>query len=667
MPPASARSLRSSLALSKLGGADAGLAVLVVAVVALMVVPLPTWLLDILLASNLSAAVAILLVVLYVPEAISIATFPTLLLITTLLRLSLNVSSTRLILLQANAGEVIRSFGQFVVRGNYVVGAVVFLILTIIQFIVIAKGSERVAEVGARFVLDAMPGKQMAIDAEARSGAIDGNEARRRRRQLARESQFYGAMDGAMKFVKGDVIASVIITFINILGGLAIGVGQRGLEVEAALKKYGLLTIGDGLVTQIPALVLSTAAGILVTRVASEEPDRSLGSELLSQILGVPKALQVAGIFVLGLGLVPGLPFVPFALIGVVLLAAARARSKQIRLEAQKAAAEPTRPGPAGPRRGPVFLPMVVPWSLDVASDLGGLLEDEARGDELVRSGIFGMTQRVRERIFAELGVPVPAARVRISEALPEQHVVISLFEVPARVLSFASVTSSASAVLEIEASALALIRSRAADFLGIAETQHLLDQLEQIAPALVRQTVPKPVGVSLLADVLRRLVEEGVSVRDLRAILEALSSVANTEKDPLNLAEFVRGQLRRATTYRLTGGRSELPVYLLDAAIEEAIRHAITRTGAGSFLTLAPAAGRDVVAAIRRALGQPLPQDRASEIRQNQVVLTQPDIRRFVRKLIEVDLPDIAVVSFAELLPEISLRPVAKATLAVA
>src|SRR5258708_10754798 len=213
MTPAPARSLRSSIPLGKLGGADAALAVLVVVVVALMVVPLPTWLLDILLASNLSMAVVILLVVLYVPEAISIATFPTLLLITTLLRLSLNVSSTRLILLQANAGEVIRSFGQFVVRGNYVVGAVVFLILTIIQFVVIAKGSQRDAEVAARFVLDAMPGKQMAIDAEARSGAIDGNEARHRRRQLAREAQFYGAMDGAMKFVKGDVIASVIITF----------------------------------------------------------------------------------------------------------------------------------------------------------------------------------------------------------------------------------------------------------------------------------------------------------------------------------------------------------------------------------------------------------------------------------------------------------------------
>src|SRR4051794_21981919 len=305
---------------ARFGVADAVLAGLVIAVVGLMVVPLPTWLLDLLIATNLAASVVILLVSMYVSEALKIASFPTLLLITTLIRLSLNVSSTRLILLQADAGEVIKAFGQFVVRGNYVVGAVIFLILTIIQFVVIAKGSERVAEVGARFALDAMPGKQMAIDAELRSGAIDGSEARARRRMLVRESQFYGAMDGAMKFVKGDVIASVIITFINILGGLAIGVGQRGLEVEAALKKYGLLTIGDGLVTQIPALVLSTAAGILVTRVASEEPDQSLGRDLSSQIFSTPKALQVAGVFVTGLSLVPGLPTAPFLLLGLLLV-----------------------------------------------------------------------------------------------------------------------------------------------------------------------------------------------------------------------------------------------------------------------------------------------------------------------------------------------------------
>src|SRR5215470_7862019 len=331
-----ARTLRSALPLSKLGGADAGLAIVVVLVVALMVVPLPTWLLDILLASNLSAAVAILLVVLYAPDAISIGTFPTLLLITTLFRLALNVSSTRLILLQANAGQVIRAFGQFVVRGNYVVGGVIFLILSIIQFVVIAKGSERVAEVGARFTLDAMPGKQMAIDAELRSGAIDGNEARARRRALARESQFYGAMDGAMKFVKGDVIASLVITVVNILGGLAIGVGQRGMPAVDALKRYGLLTIGDGLVSQIPALVLSTAAGVLVTRVASEDPDTPLGQELARQLFGMPKALRVASVFIFLLALTPGLPTAPFLILAAVLFFVARARARQMTRDDQR-------------------------------------------------------------------------------------------------------------------------------------------------------------------------------------------------------------------------------------------------------------------------------------------------------------------------------------------
>src|SRR3954471_21195801 len=315
---------------ARFGVADAVLAGVVIAVVGLMVVPLPTWLLDLLIASNLAGSVVILLVSLYVSEALKIASFPTLLLITTLIRLALNVSSTRLILLQANAGEVIRAFGTFVVRGNYVVGAIVFLILTIIQFIVIAKGSERVAEVGARFVLDAMPGKQMAIDAELRSGTIDGMEARRRRRLLSRESQFYGAMDGAMKFVKGDVIASLVITVVNILGGLAIGVGQKGMPAVDALKRYGLLTIGDGLVSQIPALILSTAAGVLVTRVASEDPDTPLGEELASQLFGMPKALKVASVFILLLAIVRGLPAPPFLIIAVVLFLVARARTRQM-------------------------------------------------------------------------------------------------------------------------------------------------------------------------------------------------------------------------------------------------------------------------------------------------------------------------------------------------
>jgi type III secretion protein V len=638
-----------------LGGAELGLALLVISVVAMMIVPLPTWLLDVLIATNLSLSVAILLVVLYVPDALAIATFPTILLLTTLFRLALNVSSSRLILLQANAGEVIKAFGQFVVRGNYVVGAVIFLVLTIIQFIVIAKGSERVAEVGARFVLDAMPGKQMAIDAELRSGAIDGNEARRRRRLLARESQFYGSMDGAMKFVKGDVIASLVITLVNVLGGLAIGVGQKGMPAVEALKRYGLLTIGDGLVSQIPALVLSTAAGVLVTRVASEDPDTPLGQELASQLFGMPKALRVASGFVFLLAVVPGLPAVPFLVLAAVLFFVARARAGQIEREKRREATEP-RPAPSGRRSEATFVPLVVPWSIDVSEDLASTLEDGP--GENGTPGLRSSALAIRERLFSELGVPLPAPRVRVAAGLPNRHAVLSLFEVPAKVLPVPEGAPDEEVVRLVTEETAELLRGRAADFLGLAETQRLLDELEQFAPATVRNVVPKPVSLTLLTDVLRRLLEERVSIRDLRAILEGLAQLAATEKDPLTLTELLRAQLRRALTFKLTRGATQLGVILIDPTIEDTIRRAIQRTPAGAFLTLPPAAARDVVAALKRAGSEALAQGGSM------VFLTQPDIRRFMRKLLEPEVPDATVVSFAELLPEVTLRPLARADL---
>jgi type III secretion protein V len=641
----------------KLGAADLGLALLVLSVVSMMIVPLPTWLLDVLLATNLSGAVAILLVVLYVPDALAIATFPTLLLLTTLFRLGLNVASSRLILLQASAGEVIRAFGAFVVRGNYVVGAVVFLILTIIQFVVIARGGERVAEVGARFVLDAMPGKQMAIDAELRAGAIDGAEARRRRRALSRESQFYGSMDGAMKFVKGDVIASLVITVVNVLGGLAIGVLQRGLPVGAALKRYGLLTIGDGLVSQIPALVLSTAAGILVTRTATEEPDTPLGEELARQIFGTPKALRAASVFVLALAAVPGLPAAPFAVLGGALWLAARTQARRLSAIDRRARTElATAPAAAG--RSPGFVPMVVPWTVEVGPDLERLLEDGSGVEG--RPGLGSAMLALRERLFVELGLAVPPPRVRVSARLPVRCVLLSVFEVPASRVELGA-SDDASAMTTIEQRALDLLRARAFDFLGLAEVQRMLDELEQIAPATVRNVVPKPVSLTLLAEVLRRLVEERVSVRDLRAILEVLATVATFEKDPATLTEYVRAQLRRPITFRLTGGAGHLGVHLLDPAIEDSIRRAVTRTPNGAFLTLAPATSREVIAAVRRALSS-VAVDLEGE---NPVLLTQPDIRRFVRKLVESELPELTVVSFAELLPEVAIRPLGKASLA--
>ncbi len=388
------------------------LAAFVVLVVGLMIVPLPTWALDLLISTNLSASVVILLVVLYVPDAIGIATFPTLLLLTTLFRLSLNVASTRLILLQANAGEVIKAFGTFVVRGNYVVGAVVFLVLTIVQFIVVAKGSERVAEVGARFALDAMPGKQMAIDAELRGGTIDGAEARRRRRRLQRESQFYGAMDGSMKFVKGDVVASLVIVVVNLLGGLAIGVATKDMSIADALRRYGLLTIGDGLVTQIPALVLSTAAGVLVTRVASEEDETPLGEELTRQLLGVPRAFQVASVFVLLLAAVPGLPTLAFLVDRHRAVARRRARAHAKDLEQQRAATEPSPRDRGRAGHEQAFVPMVIPWSLEVSPDLERLLDREPDG---LRSMAIGM----RRRSLPSSAVPSPRPACASEKSCP--------------------------------------------------------------------------------------------------------------------------------------------------------------------------------------------------------------------------------------------------------
>ncbi len=665
------RSLTNPRAASRFGGAELGLAALVIGVVVMMIVPLPTWLLDVLLASNLSVSVAILLVVLYVPDALAIATFPTVLLLTTLFRLALNVSTTRLILHQADAGLIVKAFGGFVVRGNYVVGAVVFLILTVIQFIVIAKGSERVAEVAARFVLDAMPGKQLAIDAEVRAGSIDGHEARRRRRTLSRESQFYGAMDGAMKFVKGDVVASILITVINVLGGLAIGVGQKGMPAVDALKRYGLLTIGDGIVSQVPALLLSTAAGVLVTRVASEEPETPLGEELSRQLFGMPKALQVAAGFVVLLAAVPGLPALPFLAIGAALFGVARTRSRQLASENLRRTTDPWSFGAAsGVGQETTFTPAVVPWSVEVSEDLASLLEEpRTRGRSHGANGLRTRILDVRREVFGELGVVLALPRVRSSVTLPSRHAVLSLFEIPARVLTLAPELTDELAMTQIAEAASELMRARAGDFLGLSETQALLDALAEVAPATVRNVVPKPVSLTLLTDVLRRLVEERVSIRDLRAVLEALATAAATEQDALSLTELVRAQLRRALTFRLTGGKNQLGVVLIDPTIEDTVRRAVTRTPAGAFLTLAPPAARDLVASLQRASVEA----RAAALAEERlgakaliltVFLTQPDIRRFVRKLLEHDLPDAAVVSFAELLPEVTLHPLARATL---
>ncbi len=672
--------------------ADVSLATLVLLVVGMMIVPLPTGVLDVLIAGNISVAVLMMLVAMYISSGLQFSAFPTVLLVTTLYRLALNVSSTRLILLQADAGDVIAAFGNFVVQGNYVVGAVVFLILTLIQFLVIAKGSERVAEVGARFTLDAMPGKQMSIDAELRSGALSQEEARHKRALLQRESQFYGAMDGAMKFVKGDAIAGIVITVINILGGLAIGVAMRGMDAVDALQTYGLLTIGDGLVSQIPALLISTSAGLVVTRVASGGDDATLGGDVASQVFGDPRALRIAAAFLVVLAIIPGLPAIPFSVLAVLFLFVAHRLTRRVvaapvvEVVAKQEAARET-------KARKQMVPLVVPVAVEVGEGLAEAVADEAGQGPLLEEEV----PHLRDRLFLDLGIALPGVRARATPYLEPFQYAIALHEVPVahgmaqpdRLLvqepssllttygleaeeaedplgqgAASWVDVGAREVLEADGleafGAAALIAEhlgqcverRARDFIGIQEVQSMLEQLERAYPALVRNVVPKPVSVTLLTDVLRRLVEEGVSIRPLREILEALAVHAPNERDPVTLTELVRSALRRQITYRFAQD-GVLAVHLLDPMIEEAVRDAIQRTPGGNYLALPPEMAKDILGAIRRSVGEG-----------PAILLTQADVRRFVRRLVEVELPDAVVLSFQELAPEAQVQPLSRISL---
>jgi type III secretion protein V len=631
--------------------ADLALAGLVVSIVGMMIVPLPTLLLDLLISVNIAAAVTLLLVAIYVSDALKIATFPTLLLLTTLFRLALEVSATRLILLRADAGEVIQAFGNFVVAGNLVVGVVIFLILTMIQFIVISKGSERVAEVAARFTLDAMPGKQMSIDAELRAGHIDHDEARRRRAALARESQLYGSMDGAMKFVKGDAIAGIVVLAVNIVGGLVIGIVQRGLDASAAAHTYTVLTIGEGLVSQIPALVISTAAGIIVTRVASEEEGGHLGRDIGLQIIAQPKAIAIAAGLLTLLAAVPGLPAIPFltlaAILGAVawkLLRAPAARPAAAVVGAGTLPLSTPRAAVAGGAAGDdaALSPLLTPVAVEVSAELGARLAGFAT--ELV--------PRLRERLFAELGLPLPAVRLRPgTPGLEGGRFVIRLNEVPLGRGEIAPDRWNAAGE-ELGDAVLALLRRYGHELFGLEEAQALLDALERTHPTLVREVIPKLVSPVLFTDIARRLVEEGISLRNLKDILGALAEWAPHERDPVALTEHVRAALRRVITHRYAGDGGALAAYLLDPMIEDAIRDSVQKTPTGSYLALEPQLSSDIVAAVGRAVGPGSP---------GAVLLTGAEIRRYVRRLVETDHPNLPVLSFQELAPEAQIRPIAR------
>jgi type III secretion protein V len=548
---------------------DIALAIVVISIIGMLIVPLPTFLLDVLLTVNISLSVIILLMTIYIPGALQFSVFPTLLLITTMYRLALTVSTTRLILSTGDAGEVVYAFGNFVARGNFVVGGIIFVILVIVNFIVIAKGSERVSEVAARFTLDAMPGKQMSIDADLRAGSIDMDEGKRKRRDLERESQLFGAMDGAMKFVKGDAIAGIIITVVNIIGGLAIGVAQKGMSVGDAAKKYALLTIGDGLVGMIPAILISTAAGIIVTRVGGEEEGAHLGKDVGGQLIAFPRAIAIAAGMLIVLGLIPGLPKIPFFIMGGLagfgayrLMNKDKKKPEGAGLEGGEAgengengetpaAAEPQPKEPINPD-SELFIPVVTPIVLEVSDALVPFVDSRQDGGKF----LYELIPFMRDGLFVELGVRFPGVRARGNPGLPPGAYQIQINEVPVvtgqatlghilvndtvdrlklmNIEGFEAVNPAtrqpAAWVPEqhkemLEAAGLttwdvpgymilhvaAVLRRQAREFLGVQEVQTMLDQLEKAFPAIVKEVIPKVITVLKLTDVLGRLVEEEI------------------------------------------------------------------------------------------------------------------------------------------------------------
>ena len=682
---------------------DIYIAAIIVSVVGLMIMPVPAFLLDTLIAVNLGISCVLLFMSLYMKSALAFSTFPSLLLITTLFRLSLNITTTRMILVDGYAGEIIYTFGNFVVAGNFVVGVVIFLILLIVQFIVITKGAERVAEVAARFTLDAMPGKQMSIDADLRAGNLTVKDAQARRSVIEKESQLFGAMDGAMKFVKGDAIASLIMTAINIIAGILIGVTQKGMAIDKAVTTYSILTIGDGLVSQIPALLISICAAMIITRAGSEE-GTGLGGDVVEQIFAAPKAILIGGVVVFAMGLIPGFPKVQFFTLALIILALGyalmraaektkgRRRTERLHAggEGAKSSAAPPSAAADDDEDSSTDFSITVPIMLEVDAAVQEHVTAERLNSELVQ---------VRKALYLDLGVPFPGIYLRFNQNLHsgmyqillqevpmsdgvirpghlyvrETEENLSLFNIPFEPVEKPPdrraaywVPDSARAKL-IEAGIAFMeppkllsfhislvLRRYAGDFIGLQETKGLLTRMEAEYGELVRE-VQRVIPPQRISEVLQRLVQEDISVRNLRLIFQALIEWAPKEKDTLILSEYVRIALRRFISYKFSGGQNILVVYLLDPQAEETIRKAIRQTSGGSFLALDPATSKKLVDEIRNKVGGALQRERTP------VILTSMDIRRFLRKLVELEMPDLHVLSHQELTEEINVQPLGR------
>ena len=679
-----------SNAFSRFG--DLVLAFLVVCIIGLLIIPLPTPMVDLLISINLMISTVMLMLSLYLPRALAFSTFPSMLLFTTLYRLALNVTTTRLILLKADAGEIIYTFGNFVVGGNFIVGAVIFLIITIVQFVVIAKGAERVSEVAARFTLDAMPGKQMSIDADMRAGAIDQDTAKQRRNELAKESQLYGAMDGAMKFVKGDAIAGLIMTSINIVGGICVGVFMNGKEVGWAVTKYGILTIGDGLVSQIPALLVSITSGVIVTRVGDVD-NKPLGQDIIDQFFAQPKAILLGAVMLVAIGLIPGFPKIQIfglavfvALVGWSLKAKAKiAAARAARAEDPLAAAAPSEGSAPRPKKkdGDDFS-MVTPLTVDIDADIRGALSYEALNEQIMS---------VRRALYHDLGVPFPGINLSLNPALHDGKYRILVNEVPvsegalrkgfvfaledpenlaATGIAYETGKAFLSGhetcwVKEEEKPRLDESGIRSLDNGGVLtyhlsgvlrryshEFLSLFDHMEKEAPELVKE-VQRVLPLQKITDVLQRLVQEGISVRDLKRITQTLIEWGQKEKDSVLLVEYVRAALSRYISYKFSGGQNIVAAYLLDPSLEEKIRKSVRQTSGGSYLAMDPATVRSILAVVKRTIGD------LAKIPQKPVIIVSVDIRRYFRKMIDKDYYELPVLSFQELSAEINIQPLGR------
>jgi len=669
-------------------GNDLGMAALVVAIVSLMILPLPTFAIDTLLAVNIAASVLLLMTTLFIPNAIALSTFPSLLLFTTLFRLSLNIASTKSILLHADAGHLIETFGELVVGGNFVVGIVVFLIITIVQFIVISKGSERVAEVGARFTLDAMPGKQMSIDADLRAGLLTGDEARRKRAHLAMESQMHGGMDGAMKFVKGDTIAGLIITMVNLVAGIVVGVMYHGMTASEAAARFAVLSIGDAMVSQIASLFICVAAGVLITRVSDEERrPRSLGQEITLQITSNVRSMYMASGLVTAFALVPGFPAVQFLALAGALSGTGyvldRRRRKLEQVAISKPIAALQRDGgkgePPSIRMDPPLF--AKPLAVRMSRELGLLLEADALDEAITKE---------RQQLQEKLGLPFPGVAMFLSAQLDGLSFDVLLNDVPTKEVSLpgplfllenpqstlAAKAQRHGALLDkeetlwVEPSAInedtrrdvigmerviarhvtAALQQNASMFMGVQEVQWVLERVSGEYPGLVTE-VQKILPAQKIAEVLRRLLEEQVPVRNVRAILEGLIVWGPKEKDMLLLTEYIRGELGRFLAYKASGGAPAVEAILMDQEAEQLIRQSIKPTPAGNFLAISADASAALTDQIIRIAGE--------KQRQGVAMVTSMDIRRYVRKMIEPRINWLGVYSFQELGNMVELRPI--------